>query len=80
MPKVRTLVKDYEKDFGAELKATIIRNRMKISEVAKKVGFTDRTMTSRFTKPSGMTLGQMKLFIKATNLSPEVLIKYLYEN
>jgi len=79
MPKVRVLVKDHEKDFGAELKAAIIRNRMKVPEVAKKVGFTDRTMTNRFTKPSDMTLGQMKLFIKATGMDKETVINYLYE-
>jgi hypothetical protein len=79
MPRVNPLVKDYEGDFGAELKATIVRNRMRAPDVAKKVGFTYRTLMNRFVKPSDMTLGQMKLFIKATGIDKETVINYLYE-
>ena len=80
MPRVKPLGRDYEKDFGAELKAAIVRKRMSTAVVAKLVGFTGRTMANRFNNPADMTLGQMKRFIKVTEFSPEILINYLYES
>lgn len=80
MPRVKPLGRDYEKEFGAELKAAIVRKRMSITVVAKLVGFTGGTMANRFNKPADMTLGQMKRFIKVTDFPPEILFNYLYES
>lgn len=79
MPKVNLGRSNHEEIFGSKLKSSIIENRMACGEVAKKMGFTSRTMSSRFKNPSDMTLGQLKLFIKLTGLSEEAVIKYLYE-
>lgn len=77
MPKVRPLVVDKEKDFGAEMKAAVVRKRMKPETVAKQVGFTGRTMTNRFNKPGDMTLSQMKLFLKVTGMDIGLVVDYL---
>lgn len=77
MPRVRPLVIDKEKNFGAEMKAAIIRKQMHTETVAKQVGFTGRTMTNRFNKPGDMTLSQMKLFLKATGMDIGLVVDYL---
>lgn len=77
MPKIRALVKDTERDFGSELKSAIVRKRMDIPTVAKKIGFTPRTMSNRFQKPGDMTLSQMRSFIKATDMDVQIVINYL---
>lgn len=77
MPRVRPLTKDHEKDFGSELKAAIVRKRMEVPTVAKCVGFSPRTMSSRFVRPGDMTLSQMKNFIKVTGMDVQIVIDYL---
>ena len=78
MPKVNLGRTSPEEIFGSKLKSSIIENRMACGEVAKKMGFTSRTMSSRFKNPSDMTLGQLKRFIKLTGLPEESVINYLY--
>lgn len=79
MPRVNLGKPNYEAIFGARLKAIIFEKRMECRAVASAVGFTPRTMSNRFNEPEFMTLGQLKRFIKITNLPPEVVIQYLYE-
>lgn len=79
MPKVNLGRPNHEEIFGAKLKSSIAENRLQCGLVAKKIGFTGQTMSARFKKPSNMTLGQLKVFIKLTGLPEEDVIKYLYE-
>lgn len=79
MPKVKLGRPNYEAIFGAELKASVMKKRLKCGDVANKIGCAPRTISNRFNEPSFMTLGQLKLFIKITDLPPEVIIQYLYE-
>ena len=68
-----------EKLFGSKMKASIVENRLLCTDVAKKIGVSRKTMSSRFTDPSQMTLGELKLFIKTTHMEKEAVIEYLYE-
>jgi hypothetical protein len=79
MPKVSLGKLDYEKKFGARLRSAIFEKRMECREVAKIIGNCDSTMSSRFSNPGKMTLGELKLFIKATGIGKEAVIDYLYE-
>lgn len=79
MPKVTLGKPNYELLFGAKLKGAIIGSCSECAEVASKIGIKPRTMSNRFKKPSDMTLGELKRFIKATELPPEEVIQYLYE-
>ena len=79
MPRVKPLVKDYEKDFGAELKASATRLRMEVPTVAKLVGVHERTISRRYSNPGKMSLEEFKRFIKATHVGKEAVIEYLYE-
>jgi hypothetical protein len=73
------LAKDYEKDFGAELKASATRLRMSVPMVAKAIGINERTVSRRYQNPGKMDLEELKRFIKATGITKETVINYLYE-
>lgn len=79
MPKVNLGGIDHEKIFGSKLKAMLIEKQMECRQVAKKLGCSDGTLSSRFKNPSKMPLGELKLFIKISGLPPETVIQYLYE-
>jgi len=79
MPRVRPLVKDYEKDFGAVLKASAVRLRMEVPTVAKLVGIHERTVSRRYSNPGKMSLEEFKRFIKVAHVDKESVIDYLYE-
>ena len=79
MPKVSLGKSDYERMFGAKLKAAIIGSGRECQQAAKVLGIDKRTLSNRFREPSGMTLGQMKLLIKMTDLPSEMVIDYLYD-
>ena len=70
---------DYEAVFGAQIKAKLTEKRIKSENMASLMGHTLRTLQSRFKKPSDMTLGQLKVFIKKTDIEPEKVLNYLYE-
>ena len=79
MSRVNLGKPNHDEIFGSKMKSFIVWKQMQCGEVARKLGVTARTMSSRFKNPSNMTLGQLKLFIKLTGLPEEDVIKYLYE-
>lgn len=79
MPKVSLGKPDHEKIFGTKLKAAIIGSGRNCSQAADIMGINARTLSNRFRKPSDMTLGQMKLLVRMTDLPPELVIGYLYD-
>ena len=80
MPKVRRLGKpDYEKIFGAEIDCAITRSFLSKDEVAEMTGISKRMLYYRIEKPERINLDWLKLFIKATDLKPEVILDYLYD-
>lgn len=78
MPKVKPLGSQTEANFGAILKSAMIRSRLKPQDIAKKTRRSERTVAKRFLEPGEMTLSELKLYIKATNLEKEDVIEYLY--
>ncbi len=78
MPKVSLGKPDYERMFGAKLKAAIIGSGKECQQAAEVLGIDKRTLSNRFREPANMTLGQMRLLIRMTDLSPETVMGYLY--
>lgn len=78
MPKVNLGSVNTEKKFGAKLKAAIVENRLQHPKVAQGIGVAPRTLSNRYNNPSQMTLGEMKLFIRMTNMDKQAVIDYLY--
>lgn len=79
MPKVSLGKPDYERKFGAKLKAAIIASGKKCWQAADVLGINVRTLSNRFQEPANITLGQIKLLIKMTDLPPEIVMDYLYD-
>lgn len=79
MPKVKLGKPDYEKIFGAKLKASVIGSGKQCKQAAQVLGICDRTLSNRFKDPAPMTLGQLKLLIKMTDMPPDIIIQYLYD-
>ncbi|MBO5208033.1 MAG: hypothetical protein J6B68_01675 [Lachnospiraceae bacterium] len=79
MPKVALGNPNYEKIFGAKLKASVIGSGKQCKQAAQFLGICDRTLSDRFKNPAPMTLGQLKLLIKMTDMPPDIILQYLYE-
>lgn len=79
MPRVSIGKPDPEVILGDKLRASIIENHMECRDMLKILGCSSGTLCSRFKQPSKMPLGELKRFVKATNLPKEAIIQYLYE-
>ena len=80
MPKVKPLGKpDYDKIFCAELSCAITRSFLNKQEVADRTGISKRMLYNKLETPKSISLEWLKLFIKVTNMDPNVVLNYLYE-
>lgn len=80
MPRVKPLGKpDYDKIFSAEINCAITRSFLTKQQVADRTGISKRMLYYKINTPKSISLEWLKLFIKATNIKPEVILDYLYE-
>lgn len=80
MPRVRPLGKpDYDKEFGIEMNCAITKSFLSKQDVADRMGITKRMLYYRLKTPKALSLELLKLFIKVTNMDPNVILNYLYE-
>ena len=80
MPKIKPLGgTDYSKLLQGELKAARDKLLMDRKSVAKKINCSYGTVRNHELEPQKITIGWLKLYIKATNMEPSVILEYLYE-
>jgi hypothetical protein len=79
LPKVKLGKPNYEEIFGDKIKGAIIAKGMQCQQAAKAIGRCSKTMTNRFNNPAEMKLKELKLLIKMTEMSPDIIIQYLYD-
>lgn len=82
MPRIRQYAEQYAaKDFRKALKNALVDCDMKQKDLAAETGIPESTVSERMRDPSKFTLGQMREIIKATQMEPEALLKFLgYKN
>ena len=80
MPRVRPLGKpDYGLILQGELKAARSKLLMDRKEIAKKTDCSYGTVRNYELEPQKIPLWWLKLFVKVTNMNPNVILNYLYE-
>ena len=79
MPKVKLGKPYYERIFGSKLKASVIGSGNQCKSVARYLGICAKTLSDRYRNPAQMTLGELKLLIRMTDMPPDDIIQYLYE-
>ena len=78
MPRIRQYAAQYAaKDFQKALKNALVNCDMKQKDLAAETGIPESTVSERMRDPSKFTLGQMQEIIKATQMEPEALLKFL---
>ena len=78
MPRIRQNAAQYAaNDFRKALKAVLIDCDMKQKDLAAATGIPESTVSERMRDPGRFTLGQMQEIIKATQMEPEALLKFL---
>ena len=82
MPRIRQNAAQYAaNDFRKALKTALVNCDMKQKDLAAETGIPESTVSERMRDPSKFTLGQMQEIIKATQMEPEALLKFLgYKN
>lgn len=80
MPRIKPLGgTDYNQLFQGELKAARDRLLMDRKAIAKKIHCSYGTVRNYELYPEKIPIGWLKLFIKVTNMEPEVILNYLYD-
>ena len=78
MPRIRQKAAQYAADdFRKALKAVLGSCDMKQKDLAAATGIPESTVSERMRDPAKFTLGQMQEIIKATQMEPEALLKFL---
>ena len=78
MPRIRQKAAQYAADdFRKALKAALGSCDMKQKDLAAATGIPESTVSERMRDPAKFTLGQMQEIIKATQMEPEALLKFL---
>ncbi len=81
MPRIRQNAAQYAADdFRKALKAALVHADMKQKDLSVETGIPESTVSERMRDPAKFTLGQMKEIIKATQMEPEALLKFLGYN
>ena len=80
MPRIKPLGgTDYNKLLQGELQAARTRLLMDRKAVAKKINCSYGTVRNHEMEPNKIPIGWLKLYIKVTNMDPNVILNYLYE-
>lgn len=78
MPRIRQYAAQYAADdFRKALKAALANCDMKQKDLAAETGIPESTVSERMRDPSKLTLGQMQEIVKATQIDPEAILKFL---
>ena len=78
MPRIKQYAAQYAaNDFRKALKAALASCDMKQKDLAAETGIPESTVSERMRDPSRFTLGQMQEIIKATQMEPDALLKFL---
>lgn len=78
MPRIRQKAAQYAaEDFRKALKALLVNCDMKQKDLAAATGIPESTVSERMRDPAKFTLGQMQEIIKATQMEPDALLKFL---
>ena len=59
------------------MKAALVNCDMKQKDLAAETGIPESTVSERMRDPSKLTLGQMQEIVKATQIDPEAILKFL---
>ena len=80
MPRIKPLgKKDYGLILQGELRAARNRAIMDRKTIAQKTNCSYGTVRNHELEPQKIPIGWLKLYIKATNMEPSVILEYLYE-
>ena len=80
MAKIKPLGKpDYGLILQGELKAARDKLLMDRKAIAKKINCSYGTVRNHELEPHKIPIGWLKLYIKVTNMDPNVILNYLYE-
>lgn len=78
MPRIRQNAAQYAvDDFRKALKTALVNCEMKQRDLAVETGIPESTVSERMRDPSKFTLGQMQEIVKATQIEPEAVLKFL---
>ena len=78
MPRIRQNAAKYAvDDFRKALKTALVNCDMKQRDLAVETGIPESTVSERMRDPSKLTLGQMQEIVKATQIEPEAVLKFL---
>lgn len=78
MPRIRQYAAQYAaEDFRKALKNALVNCDMKQKDLSFETGIPESTVSERMRDPSKFTLGQMQEIVKATNMEPDALLKFL---
>lgn len=78
MPRIRQNAAQYAaNDFRKALKNALVNCDKKQKDLAAETGIPESTVSERMRDPARFTLGQMQEIIKATQLEPEAVLKFL---
>ena len=78
MPRIRQKAAQYAADdFRKAMKAARGSCDMKQKDLAAATGIPESTVSERMRDPAKFTLGQMQEIIKATQMEPDALLKFL---
>ena len=78
MPRIRQKAAQYAADdFRKALKMSLASCEMKQKDLAAATGIPESTVSERMRDPARFTLGQMQEIIKATQMGPEAVLKFL---
>ena len=78
MPRIRQNAAQYAvDDFRKALKTALVNCDMKQRDLAVETGIPESTVSERMRDPSKFTMGQMQEIVKATQIEPEAVLKFL---
>lgn len=79
MPKVKLGKPDYGKKLVGGLRGAVEESLTDWNFIAQKTDMSIQSMRNWQKEPEMIRLGWLKMFIKLTNLNPNVILNYLYD-
>jgi predicted transcriptional regulator len=78
MPRIRQNAAQYAADdFRKALKNALVNCGKKQKDLAAETGIPESTVSERIRDPRKLTLGQMQEIVRATQMEPEAVLKFL---
>lgn len=82
MPKLKPLGTkkiDYVKNLGIDMDSVIKKSSYNKEEIGKMTGIKKRMVYEKIRSPNKISLEWLKMFIQITEMSPDIILEYLYE-